>query len=79
MSLPTRPLETTAVHAAASPAEQRLFIVSEHLRHAGLSHSRACTLEHAGQIEQARQQSRMTQVFLHNALHHLGLHSPPLA
>ncbi len=78
------PLDTRAPHPAthpaarsASAAQQRLFIVSEHLRHAELSHAQACSLEQGGQTEQARQQSRMTQVFLHNALHHLGLHSPP--
>lgn len=66
-------------HTTADPgllARQRaLRIAGEHLRHASLSHARACALQDKGLHQQSSEQSRMTQVFLSNALHHLHSHA----
>ena len=56
--------------------QRALKLASEHLRHAGLSHARACALQDKGMHQQSREQSRMTQVFLNNALYHLQSHAP---
>jgi hypothetical protein len=56
--------------------QRALKLASEHLRHAGLSHARACALQDKGMHPQSRAQSRMTQVFLSNALYHLQNHAP---
>jgi len=56
--------------------QRALKLASEHLRHAGLSHARACALQDKGMHQQSREQSRMTQVFLSNALYHLQSHAP---
>ena len=55
--------------------QRALKMAGEHLRHAGLSHARACALQDKGLHPQAHEQSRMTQVFLNNALHHLQGHA----
>lgn len=54
----------------ASP-QRALWLAGEHLRHAGLSHARACALQAQGLAHEALSQSRMTEVFLNNAIHHL--------
>lgn len=56
--------------------DQALRIVAEHLSHAQRSHELALRLQAQGQTEAARQQSRMTRVFLHNALHRIDRHAP---
>lgn len=53
-------------------AEQALQIAQAHLQRAVRSHQQALRLQAAGQDAAARTQSRMTQVLLHNALHHIG-------
>lgn len=63
-------------HATSTQTERALLIVAEHLRHAQRSHELALKLQAQGQAEAARQQSRMTRVFLHNALHRIDLHTP---
>ncbi len=55
-----------------------LRIVAEHLHHAQRSHELALRLQAEGETEAARQQSRMTRVFLHNALHRIDRHAPPV-
>lgn len=64
------------MHAArqdARPlAEQALQIAHAHLQRAVRSHQQALRLQAAGQDAAARTQSRMTQVLLHNALHHIA-------
>ena len=55
-----------------------LRIVAEHLHHALRSHALALRLQAEGETEAARQQSRMTRVFLHNALHRIDRHAPPV-
>ena len=64
--------------AESAPAQiaQALRLVTEHLRHAQHSHDMALRLQAEGQTEAARQQSRMTRVFLHNALHRIDWHAP---
>ena len=54
-----------------------LRIVAEHLGRAQRSHALALRLQAQGETEAARQQSRMTRVFLHNALHRIDRHAPP--
>ena len=64
--------------APSSPSgktDQALRIVAEHLSHAQRSHEMALRLQAQGQTEAARQQSRMTRVFLHNALHRIDWHT----
>lgn len=56
--------------------QKALKMASEHLRHASASHTQACALQDHGQLCEAREQSRMTQVFLSNALYHLHRHAP---
>ena len=56
-------------------SQRALRVASEHLRHAGLSHDRACSLQARGKHLQACEQSRMTQVFLSNAIYHLQQHA----
>ena len=56
--------------------DSALRIVAEHLSHAQRSHALALRLQAQGQIEAARQQSRMTRVFLHNALHRIDRLAP---
>ena len=53
-----------------------LRTVAEHLNHAQRSHALALRLQAQGETEAARQQSRMTRVFLHNALHRIDRHAP---
>jgi hypothetical protein len=63
---------------ATSPTDattRALQIVTEHLRHAQRSHELAQHMHAQGQIQAARQQSRMTRIYLHNALHRIDLHS----
>lgn len=55
-----------------TPAEQALQIAQAHLQRAVRSHQQAVRLQASGQDDAARTQSRMTQVLLHNALHHIG-------
>ncbi len=50
--------------------------MAEHLSHAQRSHELALRLQAQGQTEAARQQSRMTRVFLNNALHRIDRHAP---
>lgn len=57
-------------------ADRALQIVAEHLRHAQRSHEQAMHLQAQGQNEAAQEQSRMTRVFLHNALDRIDRHTP---
>lgn len=59
----------------ATPTERALFIVAQHLQHAQSSHAQAMRLQARGEHEAARTQSRMTRVFLHNALQRIDVHS----
>ena len=56
--------------------DSALRIVAEHLHHAQRSHELALRLQAEGETEAARQQSRMTRVFLHNALHRIDRLAP---
>jgi hypothetical protein len=63
------------LHPQASATERALFVVAQHLRHAQHSHEQALRLQAQGEHEAARSQSRMTRVFLHNALHRIDQHA----
>ena len=64
---------STSPNQSPDPA---LRIVAEHLDHAQRSHALALRLQAEGETEAAREQSRMTRVFLHNALHRIDWHAP---
>lgn len=65
-----------AANGAPTRHERALAIAGEHLRRASLSLTRAHALEGQGLHQQAREHSRMSRVFIHNALHHLQTHAP---
>ncbi len=52
-----------------------LEIAAHHLLHAQRSHEKALRMHALGQCEAASEQSRMTRVFLHNALHRINAHA----
>lgn len=56
--------------------ERALHIVAQHLIQALRSHEKTLSLQAQGQCQEARQQSRMTRVFLHNALCRIDQHAP---
>lgn len=66
----------TPITANTDSVARALQIVAEHLRHAQRSHEHALRLQAQGETEAARQQSRMTRVYLHNALHRIDRHAP---
>lgn len=55
--------------------DRALHIVAQHLAHAQRSHQQALRLQSRGLSDAAREQSRMTRVFLHNALHRIDDHA----
>ena len=63
-------------HSTTAPMDRALQIVTEHLLHAQRSHEEALRLQSLGQTQAAQTQSRMTRVFLHNALHRIDRHTP---
>lgn len=72
---PGQNVKNTTCADLQDPRARALHVASEHLRHAGLSHERACALQAQGDHLQACAQSRMTQVFLSNAAYHLARHT----
>ena len=74
---PGQNVKNTTCADLQDPRARALHVVSEHLRHAGLSHERACALQAQGLEQEARSQSRMTEVFLNNAIHHLQRQAGP--
>lgn len=73
-SLSTPDATTQAADLQPDHPRRALWLAGEHLRHAGASHARACSLQSQGRAQEAQAQSRMTQVFLNNAMHHLQRH-----
>lgn len=71
------PAATDPQHPGTASPQRALWLAGEHLRHAGLSHARACALQAQGLEQEARSQSRMTEVFLNNAIHHLQRQTGP--
>lgn len=76
MNIPHELLKDLPTERQLAHHQRALKTASEHLRHAGLSHARACALEDKGLHQESSEQCRMTQVFLSNALYHLQHHAP---
>lgn len=72
-------------HASTSPStrtqdavEKEFRIVSAHLKKAHQSNELATRLHQKGFVQDAQQQSRLTKVFISNAMHHVSLRAKSL-
>jgi hypothetical protein len=72
-------------HPSTSPStrtqdavEKEFRIVSAHLKKAHQSNELATRLHQKGFVQDAQQQSRLTKVFISNAMHHVSLRAKSL-
>ena len=73
------PNQTASNSACANDAIEKEFrIVSAHLKKAQQSNELATRLHQKGFAQDAQQQSRLTKVFISNAMHHLSLRAKSL-
>jgi hypothetical protein len=67
-------IQTTGPSACSSDAVEKEFrILSAHLKKAHQSNELATRLHQKGFAQDAQQQSRLTKVFISNAMHHVSL------
>jgi len=67
-------IQTTSPSACITDAIEKEFrIVSAHLKKAHQSNELATRLQQKGFSKDAQQQSRLTKVFISNAMHHVSL------
>ena len=71
--------QTTSPSARTNDAIEKEFrIVSAHLKKAHQSNELATRLHQKGFAQDAQQQSRLTKVFISNAMHHVSLRAKSL-
>ena len=72
-------IQTTGPSACSSDAVEKEFrILSAHLKKAHQSNELATRLHQKGFAQDAQQQSRLTKVFISNAMHHVSLRAKSL-
>jgi hypothetical protein len=72
-------IQTTSPSACSSDAVEKEFrILSAHLKKAHQSNELATRLHQKGFSKDAQQQSRLTKVFISNAMHHVSLRAKSL-
>lgn len=72
-------IQTTSPSACSSDAVEKEFrILSAHLKKAHQSNELATRLHQKGFAQDAQQQSRLTKVFISNAMHHVSLRAKSL-
>jgi hypothetical protein len=77
-NLMTESQTTSSSSCTSDTIEKEFRIVSAHLKKAHQSNELATRLHQKGFVQDAQQQSRLTKVFISNAMHHVSLRAKSL-